>query len=436
MDEEYATEVKRARTNSYNDETYSDIHKNDSSVNSEAGDTTKSDGNSTSNLNNNSSVASNQIRSTKDDASCVSNGSSHNDEMSSGHFEPLQESRRAMNRRYQIITVSELMGQNVKCRKTVLYLILLRIVSTSTNNQSKMYAVKNLKKKNFIQQNTSAYSRLFLCLDPNSSSGKTVYLVQGRGIGTNLWAKNASVRDDGTLTIGSVVAVHNPKPITKLLANDVPILEYNLSLILMKQRVMKAIPIDTNVPENSAQGFIENGCKVEVKSVEVLESVCNGHFCDRQRCVELQKIDKPCGCYFMRGLDSKLSIVHDIEVTCQSSGEKFSMEQFSSLQFSTLYLTQYFPQDTKRIEFDNTEYLDELYDSIDNVTEYINNNGGFTVIGWYKRGEINDQSNLEAVEKISSSTVVHHFVSLLPTSFDRLKMDELQEMKYDVTNVL
>jgi len=88
------------------------------------------------------------------------------------------------------------------------------------------------------------------------------------------------------------------------------------------------------------------------------------------------------------------------------------------------------------IEFDNTEYLDELYDSIDNVTEYINNNGGFTVIGWYKRGEINDQSNLEAGEKISPSTVVHHFVSILPTSFDRLKMDELQEMKYDVTNVL
>jgi len=83
-----------------------------------------------------------------------------------------------------------------------------------------------------------------------------VYLVQGRGIGTNLWAKNASVRDDGTLTIGSVVAVHNPKPITKLLANDVPILEYNLSLILMKERVMKAIPpINTNVPENLAQGF-------------------------------------------------------------------------------------------------------------------------------------------------------------------------------------
>jgi len=172
MDEEYATEVKRARTNSYNEETYSDIHKNDSSVNSEAGDTTKSDGNSTSNLNNNSSVASNQIRSTKDDASCVSNGSSHNDEMSSGHFESLQESRRIMIKSFQIITVSELMGQNVKCRKTVLYLILLRIVSTSTNNQSKMYAVKNLKKKNFIQQNTSAYSRLFLCLDPNSSSGK------------------------------------------------------------------------------------------------------------------------------------------------------------------------------------------------------------------------------------------------------------------------
>ena len=37
------------------------------------------------------------------------------------------------------------------------------------------------------------------------------------------------------------------------------------------------------------------------------------------------------------------------------------------------------------------EYFD-IEDAIRNVVELVNNNGGWTVVGWYKRGKINDQS--------------------------------------------
>ena len=34
----------------------------------------------------------------------------------------------------------------------------------------------------------------------------------------------------------------------------------------------------------------------------------------------------------------------------------------------------------------------DILTCIDNVVEYINDNGGFTVMGWYKHGVINDRT--------------------------------------------
>jgi hypothetical protein len=39
-----------------------------------------------------------------------------------------------------------------------------------------------------------------------------------------------------------------------------------------------------------------------------------------------------------------------------------------------------------------SEQYYELEDKIDNAIDLINNNGGFTIVGWHKRGIINDRS--------------------------------------------
>ena len=51
-----------------------------------------------------------------------------------------------------------------------------------------------------------------------------------------------------------------------------------------------------------------------------------------------------------------------------------------------------------------------------NVVRYINDNGGFTVIGWYKKGSINDISTEESDNQVESSEMGYHIVSITPTN--------------------
>ena len=41
-----------------------------------------------------------------------------------------------------------------------------------------------------------------------------------------------------------------------------------------------------------------------------------------------------------------------------------------------------------------TDHFDRLEQSIENGIDLINENGGFTVIGWYKRGQVQDRTVL------------------------------------------
>ena len=64
----------------------------------------------------------------------------------------------------------------------------------------------------------------------------------------------------------------------------------------------------------------------------------------------------------------------------------FNMDDFSSNQFCGFYLNvNGVFQPTIRINsIDKIITLSTLEDGIDNVVDIINDNGGFTVIGWYK----------------------------------------------------
>ena len=345
--------------------------------------------------------------------------------------------------KYHETSIDELMGSNPPYRRTVIYLILLRVVAAGERNESRTFSLRNIGKK-YNGQSSASYTRLLLCMDPRSKFGDTVYIVQGRGISTNLWVKNANIRDNGILSIGSLIAIFCPKPITKLLANEVPIVETNMSALVLKRTIFANIDIDHAVPENTTRGFIMNNCRVEVETVDVIETKCCGHFCDKQRSAELMRAGKPCGCYQMRAMHSNLSLLHRIRITeigtltedinCDLC--EFVMDEYSSMKFSLLYLTEYFPHTTKRNIFDGTEELDDLYKCIDEVMKFYNENGGFTIIGWYKRGEINDtsMSDEKLPEKISSSILSHHVVSIYPSKF-LFEHDEAEDIKYDVLNI-
>ena len=60
--------------------------------------------------------------------------------------------------------------------------------------------------------------------------------------------------------------------------------------------------------------------------------------------------------------------------------------------------------------------MSKVEDSIDNVVNYINEHDGFKIVGWYKRGEINDQGGNQGdnEEKVEAGEIGFHVVLLKP----------------------
>ena len=60
------------------------------------------------------------------------------------------------------------------------------------------------------------------------------------------------------------------------------------------------------------------------------------------------------------------------------------MAGFSSIKFSKLYLSANFSPNTLLQQVQFTDEFFEIMDRIEDVVDYIHDNGGFTIVGWYK----------------------------------------------------
>ena len=78
-----------------------------------------------------------------------------------------------------------------------------------------------------------------------------------------------------------------------------------------------------------------------------------------------------------------------------------------------------------------------MEDSIDSVLQYINETGGFTVVGWYKRGEIVDVSkeSKNQEDRVVASEITYHLVAIKPTYPTLLNEDILRERRYRVSQL-
>ena len=331
------------------------------------------------------------------------------------------------------VDVLHMMREDPEQKKSILYLQLIHIVSGSNSGQN-MTAYQSFYKKNKEASASSHYYRLFLFRDVSSNDGQVVYMVEGKNRNANLWTRNPMLRDDGTLTIGTYICVMNPRPITSTWCNEIPILECRGSVFVMKSPLsVMQIAMDYSITANSTQAFVINNLKIMIVSTDIHSSKCSGLFCDRQRSMDIDRGTRSCGCYSMNSRVGSIVLVHSVEFSASGNNKAFVMEDFSSLSFSSIYLKYAISPSVKSNQLDYTDMYYRLTDTIDKVVEYINSKGGFTVVGWYKRGEINDQSNDDSQNEVESSEIGIHVVSICPT--DKTVMDDsiYKELRFDIT---
>ena len=332
------------------------------------------------------------------------------------------------------VDIQEMLKDKPQRKKAVMYLQLIRIVSGSTTVQNNSSVYQSYYKKNKKDGSLSShYYRLMLFCDVTSKIGQVVYIVEGKSVNDRLWSRFPLLRDNGVVSIGTYITIINPLPITKMFCNEIPMIECRGGCFVMKDpSVMAEIDLDTSITNNVTRSFLKNNMKVEVLSTDVIATQCSGQLCDKQRSVEISRGNRACGCYSMHTRIVNLTLVHQISVSSKEGKQLLTMDDFSSSRFSMIYMKQAFSPTVGINQVDATDEYFKLHDCVDNVVEYINANGGFTVLGWYKRGEINDSSNDDSQNQVESSEMGYHVVSMNPTNLKVLDRAEFQTLKYDM----
>ena len=333
---------------------------------------------------------------------------------------------------YKTTTVKEMMKDNPTQMRRVVYLRLLRILT----KQPTANAVYSMGEKQKQQKSNLGPHRLSLFMDVMDPQGQTVYIISNSTAqNKNLWTKTRGIRDDGTITIGTIVGIMAPHPITQRYNNDIPVVFCDGGLVVVQDPgTLDEIKLNNDLPEKMTMGFYTKG-KIELMNASVIPSKCNGYFCDRQRIHDLDNQQAGCACFQSGGRLSNIVISCNLKIKIQHNEESpIIATQFCSHRFTNVFLKKPFPGDVYWSHFDQNTAFEILLDSIIATIKVINENGGWTVIGWSKRGEINDVAfkQSDTAEKVTSSEINHHITSIVPAN--DLSINELYlESLWDVS---
>ena len=309
-----------------------------------------------------------------------------------------------------------------------------------------------------VRPSSMPYTRLFMCRVFSENEGNLlVYLMEGTNKNSNLWRNNVELRDNGIITMGTILRITAPLPVESYMRGDIPLIQSHHPAIVLHSpsSFLEFIPHE-NLEGESSRAFVLNGAQLICKAFSCEKTKCGGSFCDRQRLIEWNTVTGSCGCYAQRSRGTNnLSLLYHV-MKVNHHGKSYIHKNFSSHSFTLGFLNRDFPIGVQANDLQLSEAFWLLGDSIQESIKFVNENGGWTVIGWYSRGLINDRTltglinngssttsttNLNNVEiQIDGADLTYHFCKIVPTNADIMNehsalFEFYENTKFDVNTI-
>ena len=223
--------------------------------------------------------------------------------------------------------------------------------------------------------------------------------------------------------------IEEPDPVISCLgdSSSVPLIDGCLRLLPLSTNyslITPTVPITS--PSMGEMRYFASHAVTDIilSACRMVPASCKGSFCDRPNL--LSHVTHQCGCFHFErspGLIIEMDVTFTVppDFDMNETGIK-TIQKFRSWRTSQLFVTG---KSWSKFQLDNMNHLQQLRTAIRQVLHYINNNGGWTYIGWLRTGKVLDQSDNSvgsAAENLASMTQNPHISYLYPSNTNTIDL--------------
>ena len=319
-----------------------------------------------------------------------------------------------------------------KCDDTMLRLFVLSCtMGISNSNTGKVTSSSNFgSNKRAKTSSTTTYNRYFLVADLESPPHCAAVLPRS----TEEAARLLSIVNGGPF-VGVPFCCAEPHPTTQTLGDFLPVLQLPRSPFLPLTSIEPHLESTENMmamPRNIGETnyFILTDKLISLHCINACpEQTCLGIQCDRQ------KGKAGCSCQHSTNHTSSvyefdiefpvpLSVYHADPDDDPNVRNTTTVVGFRSLRTTKLFFKNYETYCSRHTTRDQECNRIRIREMFDDMVDFINISGGWTVVGWFMMGSVIDAAT-NSTDKIQNNEITIHISYLYPTDADELcKTDE------------
>ena len=309
--------------------------------------------------------------------------------------------------------------QNKKMRKGTPFIcaLILRITVPSTKPGELSFPA--FKKNRFDKKavNRATYKKCILVADladPKQLTG--VILEESNEDHNRLFQRDLSLDN---VAVGAMCAIMTPRIEGHQLKNGAWVITTNRPLEFLSAPEVPLRPLRPEKIGHEIRYFVLTGRKIyllEDNVVDPIKTKCNFHSCDRHNAKSLG--NQSCGCWVQnrRSDNNSRNTVLLFSFYFADSNDKI----VKSVDFTSLRTTKLFFKGKSVLAEADTLQVNTVYDYIQEQwresVDFVNDNDGWTIVGWFIRATIDDEDKEEGDETLLRTNIKINVSYLYPTT--------------------
>lgn len=296
-------------------------------------------------------------------------------------------------------------------------------MSFSRNSNSRDQGTGHYKRLK-TSNKSSNWDRMYLFADLLDPGRCLVMMNTQTSASRSAFLKHPKQRTK-TPIVGHIFAMLQPSPTQDLKKlGDMAMVTVEWPLVPLKRftaEIASTLVIKSHIPHLISPGnqryFVLHRCtSVRISNFKIeKQSTCAGYECDRAHSLLHGQV---CGCLYLTSDITNYVGQFDLifkspfPITVHDS-QLVQVKGFRSWRTTNMIFGDFttFCNETYREE----THVSKLKNRMNKLVRYVNENGGWTIIGWFRKGEVLETAESNDVDRNESPTVLSHISVLIPT---------------------